>query len=100
MFKYIYLMAPGISNNEIGEVLHLLKNYTWIFGIVEILLILLCLNTVLRIRQEKKKNAKLLNRYNPDGTECAPRGTFATNISIYVILALLDFAVWFIVANI
>lgn len=58
MFKYIYLMVPGISNNEIGEVLHLLKNYTWIFGIVEILLILLCLNTVLRIKQEKKKSAK------------------------------------------
>lgn len=48
----------------------------------------------------KEKSAKLLNRYNPDGTECAPRGTFATNISIYVILALLDFAAWFIVANI
>ena len=44
--------------------------------------------------------AKLLNRYNPDGTECTPRGTFATNISIYVILVLLDFAAWFVIANI
>lgn len=100
MFKYIYLIMPDTSNNEIGEVLHLLKNYTWIFGIVEILLILLCLNTVLRIKREKKKNTKLLSRYNPDGTECAPRGTFSTNISIYIILALLDFVAWFVIANI
>ena len=100
MFNHVYLMVPGISNNDIGEVLQLLKNYTWAFGIVEILLILLCLNTFLRIKREKKESAKLLNRYNPDGTECAPRGTFATNISIYVILALFDFAAWFIIANI
>lgn len=94
------LEVAGIKIRDVGNVLIMLKNYTWIFGIIELLLFLLVISTINRIRKNKKSDAKILNRYNPDGTERAQRGTFATNLSVYALLMLFDFVVWYIIANI